>query len=74
MFNYNMFIELIGKEGRFLIRKDAIIAIAGLKDVAGYKINIQVTGKDYAQYFASKQEYEAAFKTLQRQLSTKVNL
>lgn len=69
-----MFIELIAEDGRFLIRKDAIIAIAGLKDVAGYKINIQVTGKDYVQHFASEQEYEAAFKTLQKQLSTKVNL
>lgn len=69
-----MFIELIGKDGRFLIRKDAIIAVVGLNDVAGYKINIQVTGKDYVQHFASKQEYEAAFKTLQKQLSTKVNL
>lgn len=69
-----MFIELIAEDGRFLIRKDAIIAVAGLNDGAGYKINIQVTGKDYVQRFASKQEYEAAFKTLQKQLSTKVNL
>lgn len=69
-----MFIELIAEDGRFLIRKDAIIAVAGLNDVAGYKINIQVTGKDYVQHFASKQEYEDAFKTLQKQLSTKVNL
>ena len=69
-----MFIELIAEEGRFLIRKDAIIAVAGLNDVTGYKINIQVTGKDYIQRFVSKQEYEAAFKTLQKQLSTKVNL
>ena len=69
-----MFIELIAEDGRFLIRKDAIIAVTGLKDVAGYKINIQVTEQDYIQYFASKQEYEDAFKTLQKQLSTKVNL
>lgn len=69
-----MFIELIAEDGRFLIRKDAIIAVVGLNDVAGYKINIQVTGKDYVQHFASKQEYEDAFKTLQKQLSTKVNL
>lgn len=69
-----MFIELIAEDGHFIIRKDAIIAIAGLKDVTGYKINIQVTGKDYVQRFASKQEYEAAFKTLQKQLSTKINL
>ena len=69
-----MFIELIAEDGRFLIRKDAIIAVVGLNDVTGYKINIQVTGKDYIQRFASKQEYEAAFKTLQKQLSTKVNL
>ena len=69
-----MFIELIAEDGRFLIRKDAIIAIAGLKDATGYKINIQVTGKDYIQHFASKQKYEDAFKTLQKQLSTQVNL
>ena len=69
-----MFIELIAEDGRFLIRKDAIIAVVGLNDVTGYKINILVTGKDYIQRFVSKQEYEAAFKTLQKQLSTKVNL
>lgn len=69
-----MFIELIAEDGHFLIRKDAIIAVAGLRDIAGYKIQIQVTGKDYIQHFASKQEYEDAFKALQKQLSTKVNL
>lgn len=70
-----MFIELIAEDGRFLIRKDAIIAVAGSSiGTAGYKINIQVAGKDYVQRFASKQEYEDAFKTLQKQLSTKVNL
>lgn len=69
-----MFIELIAEDGHFLIRKDAIITVAGLRDIAGYKIQIQVTGKDYVQHFASKQEYEDAFKTLQKQLSTKVNL
>lgn len=69
-----MFIELIAEDGHFLIRKDAIIAVAGLRDIAGYKIQIQVTGKDYIQHFASKQEYETALKTLQKQLSTKVNL
>ena len=69
-----MFIEAIAEDRRYIIRKDAIIAVAGLKDVAGYKINIQVTGRDYVHRFASKQEYEDAFNALQKQLSTKVNL